>query len=239
MDPSWLRTIVSFVSSCLFLFWCLREPAGGEYEAESWRWSRAAARAIASALLLASGSFLPFLLRWRSSKPSASQLADDAVSLVWLLIFTFLMGSVVYLLLLLRAPRSNDFSNQSIEAMKLEHQSCLTLFQSGATCIVVVFLGAMLSPALGAASLTGTGVVARLGWVFYCFAGGIIWFLMPCLAKAKFLRSELQQSRKQFDADCQVDVCRSPRPILWAPAHVRVVFYRPSRRRVALVIKPS
>jgi hypothetical protein len=35
--------------------------------------------------------------------------------------------------------------------------------------------------------------MARLGWAFDCFAGGIVWFLRPYLARAKYVRFKIEQ----------------------------------------------
>src|ERR1035441_6077182 len=59
--------------------------------------------------------------------------------------------------------------------------------------MVIVFLTALLAPILGGKAGNAEATMARLGWAFYCFAGGIIWFLRPCLARAKYVRFEIEQ----------------------------------------------
>jgi hypothetical protein len=120
---------------------------------------------------------------------------QDAISVVGYLIFSFLIGVVIYLRFLLRPTMGPKDEVLEIEALKLEHQSCLILFQTGGTCMVILFLGTLLTPILSASAGTGGITVARLGWAFYCFAGGIVWFLRPCLARAKYIRHELARQR--------------------------------------------
>lgn len=136
IDQSWLRTVLSLIAAIVLLFWCSRDIQADESEPESWRWSHATARGAAAMLILCLAAILPFAVRWLQQRPSGQQAAEDAISLVGYLIFSFLIGVVIYLMLLLRPTIGPKDSALEIEALKLEHQSCLVLFQTGGTCMV-------------------------------------------------------------------------------------------------------
>ena len=197
IDGSWLRSIVSLIAALIVLFWCSRDVRPDEDEPEGWRWSTATARATSAMVVICVGSIVPFAVRWFRQPPGGQQVVQDAVSLVGYLIFSFLIGTVIYLLLLLRPTVGQKDATLEIEALKLEHQSCLVVFQTGGTCMVVLFLGTLLTPILSANIGASDITIARLGWAFYCFAGGIVWFLRPCLAKARFIRRELETRRNE------------------------------------------
>jgi hypothetical protein len=201
IDPSWVRTITSLIAAMILLFWGSRNIISDEDESESWRWSRATSRAISAMSVLCVGAMVPFAIRWLRQPPSGQQVVQDAVSMVGYLIFSFLFGVVIYLMLLLRPIMGSKDSDLEMQALKLEHQSCLAIFQTGGTCMVVIFLGALLTPVLGTSVGTSDITIARLGWAFYCFAGGIVWFLRPCLARAKHIRRELQLLRRDSVPD--------------------------------------
>jgi hypothetical protein len=181
----------------VLLFWYLRNISSDEDEPESWRWSHATAKAVSAMLVLCFAAITPFAVRWIQQPPSDQQAVQDGISLVEYLIFSFLIGVVIYLFLLLRPTLGPRDSLLEIEALKLEHQSCLVLFQTGGTCMVVVFLGALLTPILGPNVVASRITITRLGWAFYCFAGGIVWFLRPCLARAKYIRAKIESQESE------------------------------------------
>src|SRR5260370_10405937 len=163
IDISYLRTIVGLIAACVFLALCSKDLKSDEHESESWRWSPATARAILAMIVLCIGTIVPFGVRWLRQPPTEQEAVQDGISLVGYLLFAFLMGTVVYLLLLLRPTHGPKDSEMELEALKLEHQSCLIIFQTSATGMVVIFLGALLTPILSA-STGGRGlIIERLG----------------------------------------------------------------------------
>lgn len=194
IDISKIRTIESVCAAILLLL-CLKEvtPAEDE-EPQSWRWSRATTRAVIATLILSVSSFVPFLSNWWKN-PWSTASAHDVSVVVACMVFSFLVGIIVYLMLLL-TPSS--VRPTSTEALKLEHQACLALFQAACTCIVVAFFGALLSPLLNGEQAHQV-TLGKLAWVFYCFGGGIIWFLRPCLARARAVRAELARCSTDRD----------------------------------------
>ena len=192
-DVSWLRAVTAITAAMVLLFWCSTNTASDDTDVDSWRWSEPAFKAVMTMLLLSASIVGPFLFRWLQARPTDEQAAQDAAAIVGFLIFSFLIAAVVYLLLLLHPSREHGDPSVRVEALKLEHQACLVLFQTACTSMVIVFLTALLAPILGGKAGNAEAIMARLGWAFYCFAGGIIWFLRPCLARAKYVRFEIEQ----------------------------------------------
>jgi hypothetical protein len=192
-DASWLRTLTAIAAAMVLLFWGSTNTASDDTDGDSWRWSEPAFKAVMTMVLLCASIVFPFLFRWLQAKPTDEQVAQDAAAIVGFLIFSFLIAAVVYLLLLLHPSREHGDPSVKVETLKLEHQACLVLFQTACTAMVIVFLTALLAPILGGRAGNAEATMARLGWAFYCFAGGIIWFLRPCLARAKYIRFEIEQ----------------------------------------------
>ena len=195
LDPSWSRTASAFVASALFLFWCLREEIRVPDDREGWRWNKGASRSLTAMAILSSSAILPFLERWLRQRPDPQQAVQDAAELVAYLIFSFSVAVVIYILRFLDPPPARDDTPLDIESLRLEHQTCISIFQTGATCMVVMFLGALLSPIMGAKAGTADVTITMLGWAFYWFAGFIVWFLRPCLDRAKSIRRQLEHRR--------------------------------------------
>ena len=197
LDASWLRTSTALVACFIFLLWCSREDAPGEREHDAWRWNKAASRSLLTMFVLSSSSITPFALRWLKEAPDGPQAVQDAAALVAYLIFSFSISVVIYLMRLLTPPDRSEDAPLDLESLRLEHQTCISIFQTAATCMVVLFLGALLSPALGAKTAAGGSVtITMLGWAFYWFAGFIVWFLRPCLDRAKAIRRQLERRRE-------------------------------------------
>jgi len=192
-DASWLRSLTAFAAAVILLFWCSADTASDDTDADSFRWSEPAFKGVVTMVVLCTSTAVPFLFRWLQERPTDEQAAQDAAAVVVYLIFSFLIAAVVYLLLLLHPSRPQGDPAMKVEALKLEHQSCLMLFQSACTSMVIVFLTALLAPILGGKAGNGEAAMVRLIWVFYCFAGGIVWFLRPCLARAKHVRFEIER----------------------------------------------
>ena len=195
LDASWLRTISALIATSILLFWCSSDDARDEPEHEAWRWNKGTSQSVMAMGILSVSAIVPFALRWLRQPPAGQQAVEDAVSVVAYLIFSFSISVVIYLLRLLTPASHAEDSAHDLESLRLEHQTCISIFQTAATCMVVLFLGALLSPILGAKSGAGEVTITFLGWAFYWFAGFIVWFLRPCLDRAKAIRRQLERRR--------------------------------------------
>jgi len=61
------------------------------------------------------------------------------------------------------------------------------------TGAAVLFVGMFLAPVLGMSEKLGELTLAKLAWAFYWMLGAIVWLLRPCLARAKYIRIELEE----------------------------------------------
>jgi len=193
LDASWLRTISALIASVIFLFWCSKEDVLDERDREAWRWNKATSRSILSMVILSVSAVVPFVVRWLRERPNEQQAAQDGAAVVAYMIFSFSISVVIYLMRLLTPVEGSDDPSFDLESLRLEHGTCISIFQTGATCMVVLFLGALLSPIMGAKTGTGQVTITLLGWAFYWFAGFIVWFLRPCLDRAKAIRRQLER----------------------------------------------
>jgi hypothetical protein len=193
IDPSWYRTVTAFAVSVVLLLWNSRVLASYESEPESWRWSEVTQKSVSIFVLIAFVSVLPFLIRWLWQPPSGKEAWQQGVLFVACLAFSVLVGLTVYLEMLLRPTSGEKVPQFEAVALKLEHQACLTLFQTMGTLMGIIFLGTVLAPTVGAGDKLLSVPVAKLLWAFYCFAGTIIWLLRPCLARAKYIRFRLER----------------------------------------------
>lgn len=187
-----LRTLSSFCGSLVLLLWCSKETTDDEIEDKSWQWSTAASRGVWTAVILSSSASLPVGLQQLTGK---TWTAQDGITLVASFAFTFMIALAVYLMLLLNPAhrhRGELLSDGAIEALKLEHQACLTLFEAVCTGAMVLFVTILLAPLLGETKPFGELTSAKLAWAFYWMAGPIIWLLRPCLARAKYIRNQLE-----------------------------------------------
>jgi hypothetical protein len=184
LGPSWPRVLISLLSSVVALAWNTVPLAVDENVYGSWRWSPATTRSVSVFAVVVAGAGIPFL--W--DLPNKGDMSNIAIRFMAALIFATVVGLCVYVRHLLNTPLGLTHSE---EYLKLEHQACLTLFQTLTTSVGVFFLAVFLSPALAVSEKAKVDPIGGLCWAFYCFAGAIIWLLRPCVAKAKWTRSLL------------------------------------------------
>ena len=212
IDFSWLRIAASGTASSLLLHRFSVGTPAAENEVGSWRWSSATTRAVVSGLLLSVLAILPVVFR------RATSVSADPVSIQFIasIMFSFIITVALYTAAFLDTPAGIVYGAQSLEALKLEHQSCLTLYQTLATASMLLFLGTLFTPVMNLAHQLGEITLAKIAWAFYCFDGIVIWLLRPCMARAKYIRCEIEKlGMRQIEARSSA-ITRSPELIAGA-----------------------
>jgi hypothetical protein len=193
IDPSWQRSVLAIVVSAVILAWISQRLDFDENVQGSWRWSPATSRGVSVFALVAVGALLPFLTGGQSS-PSSDRIASFLVANI----FATMIGLAVYLSCLLEGTTGPKARSLEIESLKLEHQACMTLFQTFTVAVATFFVGVILSVALDTGKQFGHPVSSLL-CAFYYFSGAIIWLIRPCLARAKYIRFLIEQPTREPD----------------------------------------
>jgi len=110
------------------------------------------------------------------------------------------VGIAAYLLTILSKPDEQKMNSLKIEALKLEHQSCMTLFQTCGSLMGIFFLATFIAPLLNANVSFANVRFVDVMFLFYSLAGFILWILFPCVERAERIRRQLQRSEERMQA---------------------------------------
>jgi len=189
IDYSLVRVATSILAGLLVLCRHTSGARGDENEPGCWHWSPTTSRSVAFLLMLSACAVLPTIfLRGR-----IETAGHRGTLLVASIIFSAIIGVALYLANFLDTPAGMKIGSRSLESLRLEHQSCLTLYQTIGTASFMLFLGALFTPIFSLNQQAGDMVPGRIGWAFYCFGGMVVWLARPCMARAKYIRFEIER----------------------------------------------
>jgi hypothetical protein len=115
---------------------------------------------------------------------------------------TFMFCGLIAVALYLRADLGGEEQDcsKSLEYLTLDHQRCVTMYETLATATTILFTGILLAPVFAGTERLRELTLAKLIWTFYFFSGIVVWLLRPCTARAAFIRAEVRRMKRVPDA---------------------------------------
>ena len=197
IEYSWVRACSAFVASVIVLFWGSNTVGPHECEADSWHWSAATTKGVCSALVLSLCGMIPFAVQRTTTKLGSS----DGISLAASLLFSGMVAVILYLRIDHGPSGKIHQRRRSIESLTLEHQRCMTLYETLATATTLLFTATLLTPVLASSDRLGELTLQKLIWAFYFFSGIVVWLLRPCTARAAVIRLEIDLIHERQNRD--------------------------------------
>jgi hypothetical protein len=192
IDPSLVRASFALIATSVLLLISLKDKEFEEGEAGSWLWSKATTRAVFSEIVLTVLAMLPFFIERHWSLTGFGP--GDIVSLSGSFMFAGLIAVALYLRTDLGGTHPSSL--EDVDSLMLDHQRCITMYETLANATILLFIAVLLAPLLAGAEHLRELPPAKMIWVFYFFSGIVIWILRPCTARAPFIRAEVHRVNK-------------------------------------------